>query len=698
MAILKGLLIVLLGIVVSALVEAPDGSVCADMCNGHGDCVDYSCKCYAGYHGDSCSVTFGDENDLVPILTAGHFNVTKKTFSSTLSKYSKSGILVGFSSYKCFKCIQAEAEYRKLADMLTAEGRKIPFARADADAMKSLIKDHGATELPYLVFYHNKRTLVYRGDFSANAVLAFVHKQIGPAARVLTSVDAVERFVAMRREEAYSPSTVAVIGFFSEHDGIEEEDYEDFMQAARELQPKEDIYFGVVLDADVSAHYKTNLKLIDRTPSVYVVGETGVPITINLDEFYDQSVGLSEWIVAKSVPIVGKLTPHNFQLYEKITKPMLMMFLDLTDDSEPVDVGGSADSTTAIVPARGTVGGKSGGILNEVLLAEFRAAALELTDKISFVYLDGNLYEDKMRSLGLYGGVERLPSLAMNARGGVQAPFPEEYGVNKDTILQFSVNFLSGKIKNPNDAKELAKKALIAATPISSKYMPKRKKTKEFTKDAQVGVSEQFGDGAVGDDAITVVQKKNFDEICMNEEKDVVLLLYAKECESCFHFAVYYKRMAARFQQLNIHSLVIARMDVTHKTPPAELHLMQGALPVVVMLPAGAKHAPFAFYSGVGKVQEMMRWVQAQASVPFDLPNLPHLSEEQRVLYKEQIRQREEYKEQKRMEDHVAMRQEDEARAEYLRKKEELRKEAEQEQEHKQVHNRQHRSDEDAEF
>jgi thiol-disulfide isomerase/thioredoxin len=666
----------LLIMAVHALVEAPDGSVCANMCSGHGDCIDYSCKCYVGYHGDSCSVTFGDENDLVPILTAGHFNLTKKTFSSTISKHSKTGILVGFSSYKCFKCIQAEPTYRELATLLEEEN--VPFARGDVDAMKALIKDHGVTELPYLVFYHKKRVLVYRGDVSAKAVVAFVKKQTGPPARVLKSAQAVQDFVSLRQAEAHSPSTVVVVGFFSEHDGVEEEDYEDFMQAAKELQSKEDIYFGVVLDPEVSRHYKSTLKLIDRTPSMYVVGETGVPSTINLDEFYDQKVGLSEWIVGKSVPLVGKLTPHNFQLYEKITKPMLMMFLDLRDETEaiqPTDVGG--DAGTAVALARGVVGGKSGGILNELLLAEFRAAAVELSDKVSFVYLDGNMYEDKMRALGLYGGVERLPSLAINTRGGVQAPFPEEYGVNKDTMLQFCINFLSGKIKNPNDAKELAKKALVASSPISSKHLPQRRKPREFTKDAQVGVSEQFGDGAVGDDAIVAVSKKTFDAVCMDEEKDVVLLLYAKECESCFHFAVYFKRMAARFKALGIESLVIARMDVTHKAPPAELHLLQGPLPVLVMLPAGAKHPPFAFYSGVGKVQEMMHWVQAQATIPFEMPNLPHLNEEQRVLYKEQIRQREEHLEKKRQEDDEALRLEDEARAAYQQKREAVRAEEE---------------------
>lgn len=64
-----------------SIIEAPDGSgilflfyfylslilfyflflflflVCFNGCSGHGDCRDYSCYCWTGYHGDDCSVS-----------------------------------------------------------------------------------------------------------------------------------------------------------------------------------------------------------------------------------------------------------------------------------------------------------------------------------------------------------------------------------------------------------------------------------------------------------------------------------------------------------------------------------------------------------------------------------------------------------------------------------------------------------------
>ena len=62
-----------------------------------------------------------------------------------------------------------------------------------------------------------------------------------------------------------------------------------------------------------------------------------------------------------------------------------------------------------------------------------------------------------------------------------------------------------------------------------------------------------------------------------------------------------------------------------------------------------------------------MKWAQEHATIKFELPNLPHLTEEQVVLYKEQVREREEGLETARREDRRAMANEDRARKEMER-------------------------------
>jgi len=602
-----------------------------------------------GYHGDDCGTTFAPEDGekMVPILSAGDYNLTRKSFTKEVGK--NKALLVGFSSFLCHKCIVVEPEYAKA--MANLSSLKVPFARANADDMKSLAAEHGASQLPALVLFRKQRPILYQGVHTAEAIVGFVKKvTANKPAVVLNSVADVESFVASRNDSGKSLSSVMVVGFFSDHQEIEEDDYDDFMQVARDLQVKEDVYFGVVTNKKTSSWFKTN-KTIDRTPSVLLVGEDGKRKAINLDEFYGEKIGLSEWIVQSAVPLVGKLTHTNFRLYDKIGKPMLMLFLDLTHEDATSSVGR-------------IVGGKSGGLLNEVLVEEFKAAAKEHSDRITFVYINGLQHEDQMRALGLYGGKERLPSIAFNTREALQIPFSEDLPINRDTILQFCADFLGGKLRSPEDAKEMAKKALLASTPINPKNKASRKAKREAP-EAVKGVSEQFGDASAGDLAVQVVTAATFEEKIMvqNEFNDVLLMLHAQSCEPCAHFAVYFKKMAERFHDLQIPSLVITRMDVTNEAPPADMNLMQGTLPILVMLRANEKQPPWNFYSGLGKVQAMMKWVQQQAAIPFEMPNLPHLDAKQRELYKEQVREREEYKDKIREEEKQAIAAEDARRA-----------------------------------
>eukprot|EP00981_Chlorochromonas_danica_P004016 scaffold766_cov167-Ochromonas_danica.AAC.4 len=576
----------------------------------------------------------------------------------------------------CHKCIQYEPIYHTLSQELlspielsedlgkdttttittTKQKQKkekksliIPFARANVDELKSWAAELGVMELPALVFIKKHRPILYRGLHTIPSIKQFLMKMTSPTpVQTLKSVEEVKTFLTSRKEEQFALSTIMTIGFFSDHKEVEEDDYEEFMEIAQELQSNEDLYFGIVTDRRVAQWFKTN-KTIDRTPSILLEGEDSRH-TINLDELYGEQQGLKGWITSRSIPLVGKINGRNFALYEKVQKPMLLLFLDLTDEYQSSQ------------PGR-VLGGRSGGILNEVLVEELRAVAKEHRDRLLFGYLDGTLYEDQMKALGLFGGKERLPSLAFNTRDGLQLPFPEELPINQDTLLQFCADFISGKLRTKADLRAMAARALQRAVPINTKNTVTRQARRASPEVVQ-GVSEQFGDGKLGDEAIVQVTAQNFEDVVMAEDKDVILLLHAKECASCSHFAVYFKRMALRFKDLAIPSLVVARMDVTDEAPPAHYHMMVGPLPLMIMVPAGKKQAPWTFFSGVGKVQQMMKWAQAHAGIPFQLPNLPHLSEKDRQLYKQQVREREEALEKKRLEEARAMEEEERAQAE----------------------------------
>ena len=63
--------------------------------------------------------------------------------------------------------------------------------------------------------------------------------------------------------------------------------------------------------------------------------------------------------------------------------------------------------------------------------------------------------------------------------------------------------------------------------------------------------------------------------------------------------------------------------------------LLPGAGLLVLCLVGGGSSR---YFSGLGKTLPMMLWAQEEASIKFHLPDLPHLSESDRPLYKEQVR------------------------------------------------------------
>lgn len=112
--------------------------------------------------------------------------------------------------------------------------------------------------------------------------------------------------------------------------------------------------------------------------------------------------------------------------------------------------------------------------------------------------------------------------------------------------------------------------------------------------------------------------------------------------------AVYFKRFAERLAALGISglasnaSVVVARMDVTDESPPPRLHFALASLPALVLLPAHDKQPPYRYFSGVAKVGELLKWVEAEATArPLALPPLAHLREGDVSEYKRQVAERE---------------------------------------------------------
>ena len=99
-------------------------------------------------------------------------------------------------------------------------------------------------------------------------------------------------------------------------------------------------------------------------------------------------------------------------------------------------------------------------------------------------------------------------------------------------------------------------------------------------------------------------------------------------CKPCADLRPFYTRVASRVRHLGLASrLRIARLDV--KAEPLPSHLkpvpLEG-LPIILMLPAKRKEAPFSLFHGTARPKELLYFAQRHASYPFELPPNPHLT------------------------------------------------------------------------
>ncbi|CBJ33285.1 conserved unknown protein [Ectocarpus siliculosus] len=576
------------GTSVGASLLRPDDagqSVCFNNCSGRGRCIDYTCECDAGYDGDDCSFCYLDGGDTVlPILSVGDVNLTSSNFRETLHNAGR--LLVVATSPSCHRCIHLETEYQSASVELKEKG--VIIGRIDADAERALLGrilggvEAAAQHLPAILLWtetrKSRKALLYDGAHERHSIVEYVRKQLEPPAKRLTTITAVENFIKDPQFGALgtAPSeAVTVVGFFSGAGEMEEDELEDFMEAATDLKPRPGL---------------------SRAPS------------LTLWAILEDNLSFQDWVVRESLPLVGRLSNANFAQYERTHLPMLIMFLELPDSF----AAGSAHGSR--------IGGKSGGVRNDELVKELKEVALEHKGSITCLYADGVALADSMKTLGLFGSRERLPQVGFNTMDGRQLPFPEDLPINRETLLHFAAAFLSGRLQSALDAR----KAMVVSRPFSAHNTVRRKDRRETPTEVR-GVSEQLKPK----DAITQVTRESFARTVLDNDKDVLLMFHAE-------------RVGERFLDLDIPSVLIAAMDVTLETPPPEVAMTLPTLPAIVLLPGDDKEAPFRFFSGVGKVGPLMRWLQEHSSTPFELPALPHLSEEDKPLFRKQVRERQE--------------------------------------------------------
>ena len=222
---------------------------------------------------------------------------------------------------------------------------------------QAIVSKYNILDVPSLAVIFKKKHVIFDG--TSKEVLPFVYKLRSKPFKVLKSIQDVEEFLrptAVDNEtdqvDFRPKSSTSVVGIFA---GKDSDEYEEYVQAAKEMQHSRHIFFGIVTDYDAAMKLQAkHHKWYKRPPAVLLrqhMNKEDIMLeevvsnvvndkvdfdnvrSLNLEEFYGK-LSLAGWIGQKSLQLVAKLTSDNFRNYEMVALPMCILFLDL--DAHPL--------------------------------------------------------------------------------------------------------------------------------------------------------------------------------------------------------------------------------------------------------------------------------------------------------------------------------------------------------------------------
>jgi len=199
----------------------------------------------------------------------------------------------------------------------------------------------------------------------------------------------------------------------------------------------------------------------------------------------------------------------------------------------------------------------------KTMVTDITPVAAEFRDKLSFVKLDGIKWAEHAKSFGLSGNT---PGIVLEDRDKRKNfVFPEDSKITKDSFQKFIDGVLKGTIQPT----------------VKSEPVP-----------------------ASNDGPVKVVVGHTFNDIVLDNTKDVLVEFYAPWCGHCKSLSPKYDELGKMFK--DDPTVVVAKIDATANDSPADV---QG-FPTLILYPAGDKENPVN-YDGERTAKAMANFINA---------------------------------------------------------------------------------------
>lgn len=206
------------------------------------------------------------------------------------------------------------------------------------------------------------------------------------------------------------------------------------------------------------------------------------------------------------------------------------------------------------------------------LAKELKSVAKKYRGKINFATIDAKAFGQHASNLNLEVG--KWPAFAIqDTVKNLKFPFDQAKTISSKEVGDFVDKFSSGDLK-PS---------------IKSEAVPEKQ-----------------------DGPVTVVVAHNYDEIVLDDKKDVLIEFYAPWCGHCKALAPKYDELGELFKPY-ADKVVIAKVDATANDVPDDI---QG-FPTIKLYVAGKKSEPIT-YSGGRTVEDLAAFVKASGKYQVD--------------------------------------------------------------------------------